>query len=268
MAYDPTTTNQSGKAGLVIQYEKLPDHLRRTHDWPERYGLSGQPEYIPTMVFSPAALAKAREKLGPRWPLSDPELEPAVVCCLPAEETAGSVISEAMSALMNIGALLNLPPTWETVEDLKRAVLRTISDLQMQVKVAQLPIRVTVPAGEEHVRVLRVVEYTGPRKLVEEQVRRSLHGTRAGYGGTDGPAVAITAVTLNEFPEVLIAAREVDGTQPYRTQAARHIALDTPAPAVAQSPAPAPDAPAPPAPEKESAVAEAPDAVSDDTTQF
>lgn len=53
-------------------------------------------------------------------------------------------------------------------------------------------------------RVLRLVEYCGPREWVEETVARSIHGThfidqRAGK--------QITAVTLTEYPEVLDLAR-------------------------------------------------------------
>ena len=58
--------------------------------------------------------------------------------------------------------------------------------------------------GEEIVRVLRLVEYEGPRKEVEEQVRNSIHGTRMGM-----KCVRITAVTLDQFPEVLVEARNI-----------------------------------------------------------
>ena len=74
------------------------------------------------------------------------------------------------------------------------------------------------PPVEDRVRVLRVVEYAGPRSLVEEQIKLSVHGTRQGIGTVrdaimhpkhpDGP-VLITAVTLDEFPEVLERAREI-----------------------------------------------------------
>jgi hypothetical protein len=65
------------------------------------------------------------------------------------------------------------------------------------------------------VRVLRLVEYEGPRDLVEKQIENSIHGTRYGIvgrglgGGWPRPAVRITAVTLEEFPQVLEEARRV-----------------------------------------------------------
>lgn len=62
------------------------------------------------------------------------------------------------------------------------------------------------------IRVLRIVEYTGPRERVEKQIRLSLHGTR-----DCGNGLTITVATLHEFPEVLEKARDVldesfDGT--------------------------------------------------------
>jgi len=66
---------------------------------------------------------------------------------------------------------------------------------------------------EDIIRVLRLVEYEGLRSLVEEQVANSIHGTRYGMAGRGlrqswpKDAVRITAVTLNEFPEVLEEAR-------------------------------------------------------------
>lgn len=54
-------------------------------------------------------------------------------------------------------------------------------------------------------RVLRIIEYVGSRKRVEEQVRRSIHGTRAIHG-PEG-VLTITAVTLHEYPEVFENAR-------------------------------------------------------------
>jgi hypothetical protein len=48
------------------------------------------------------------------------------------------------------------------------------------------------------VHVLRLVEYVGERSRVEEQIRKSVHGTRAGIQG-----VVITAQTLGEFPSLM-----------------------------------------------------------------
>lgn len=66
------------------------------------------------------------------------------------------------------------------------------------------------------IRVLRLVEYTGPRDLVEAQIKRSLHGTR-----DHGNGVMITAVTLHEYPEVLENARQ----QPADTKALVEAAI-------------------------------------------
>ncbi len=55
---------------------------------------------------------------------------------------------------------------------------------------------------EDRVRVLRLIEYEGPRKDVEAQVSQSIQGTRIGM-----KTVRITVVTLGQFPEVIEAAR-------------------------------------------------------------
>lgn len=63
-------------------------------------------------------------------------------------------------------------------------------------------------AEQDRIRVLRLVEYEGPRDLVEKQVSMSLHGTRAGVrGGRE--EVRITGVTLGIYPEVIDKARAV-----------------------------------------------------------
>lgn len=51
---------------------------------------------------------------------------------------------------------------------------------------------------EDIVRVLRVLEYTGPRSQVEKQINSSLHGERQGFVG-----VTIRAATLGNFPEII-----------------------------------------------------------------
>lgn len=60
-------------------------------------------------------------------------------------------------------------------------------------------------APPELVRVLRLVEYVGPRDAVQDQVLHSLHGTRIG-----AKTVKITAVTISMFPEKVLesAAQE------------------------------------------------------------
>lgn len=57
-------------------------------------------------------------------------------------------------------------------------------------------------ALNEPCRVLRLVEYIGPREWVEETVRRAVHGTHRFDNGK-----SVTGVTLTEYPEVLRIAR-------------------------------------------------------------
>jgi hypothetical protein len=52
--------------------------------------------------------------------------------------------------------------------------------------------------GVDTIRVLRVIEYTGPRDKVEDQVARSLHGEKRLPNG-----VTIKAVTVGAYPEML-----------------------------------------------------------------
>lgn len=50
----------------------------------------------------------------------------------------------------------------------------------------------------EIVRVLRIVEYVGPRDWVEKTVQESIHGTKH-----LGEMKSIRAATIGEFPEIL-----------------------------------------------------------------
>lgn len=86
--------------------------------------------------------------------------------------------------------------------------------------------------SEDCVRVLRLVEYEGPRYLVEKQIKASLHGTRLGL--TEGPNyVRITAATLDEFPRVIEEAQQVslpedlrraiNEAEAWKTDTYRHI---------------------------------------------
>jgi hypothetical protein len=53
---------------------------------------------------------------------------------------------------------------------------------------------------EEIVEVLRLVRYRGPRFWVEDQLNRSIHGTRV----MENPKGAtIDAVTIGDFPTIL-----------------------------------------------------------------
>lgn len=58
----------------------------------------------------------------------------------------------------------------------------------------------------DRIRVLRILEYTGPRAQVEEQVSRSLHGERRLPNG-----VTIKAVTVGNYPEMLEGLPVVEG---------------------------------------------------------
>ncbi len=60
---------------------------------------------------------------------------------------------------------------------------------------------------KEIIRVLRLVEYEGPRAEVEAQVAGSLHGTRFYRRG--GEQIRITGMTLGIYPEVIEEARRI-----------------------------------------------------------
>lgn len=57
--------------------------------------------------------------------------------------------------------------------------------------------------SQDLVRVLRIIEYTGPRKRVERQIQESLHGTKnCGFG------LVIRAATIGTYPEILNSEKE------------------------------------------------------------
>lgn len=64
---------------------------------------------------------------------------------------------------------------------------------------------------EDEVRVIRIIEYTGPRSWVEKCIERSIHGTKIIEGGSwmrqeDRELhreARITAVTLGEYPQIM-----------------------------------------------------------------
>lgn len=63
------------------------------------------------------------------------------------------------------------------------------------------------------VRVLRIVEYVGPRDLIEKQIEQSIHGTRK--FGPRGLEVTIRAATIGGYPEILGQENEsADRTNP------------------------------------------------------
>lgn len=51
----------------------------------------------------------------------------------------------------------------------------------------------------DQVRITRLIQYVGDRDWVEDQLRRSIHGSKV------LPKGIITAITLEEFPEKLNA---------------------------------------------------------------
>lgn len=59
---------------------------------------------------------------------------------------------------------------------------------------------------EDRVRVLRMVEFVGPRSWVEEQVARSIKGTRIVHPGCE-----IRTAIVGDYPEVLKQAPKVEG---------------------------------------------------------
>lgn len=56
------------------------------------------------------------------------------------------------------------------------------------------------------IRILRVIEYTGPREKVEDQVARSLHGEKRLPNG-----VTIKAATVGAYPELLQELPVIEG---------------------------------------------------------
>jgi hypothetical protein len=53
----------------------------------------------------------------------------------------------------------------------------------------------------DNIKILRVIEYSGPRDLVEECVRQSVHGERV-INRPRGRSFTIRVVTLGEIPEI------------------------------------------------------------------
>ena len=50
---------------------------------------------------------------------------------------------------------------------------------------------------DDIIRVLRLVEYVGPRRKIEQQIENSLHGTKRFN------EITIRATTIGEFPEIM-----------------------------------------------------------------
>ena len=61
----------------------------------------------------------------------------------------------------------------------------------------------------DKVRVLRIIEYTGNRDIIEETVRKSIHGTKR----IECSNMTIRAATIGEFPEILVP-ESIEDEQP------------------------------------------------------
>lgn len=59
------------------------------------------------------------------------------------------------------------------------------------------------------VRVLRILEYIGPRDRVEDLLDRSIRGTRR-YGAMSSDVVQIRAATIGTYPEIMTQAELAD----------------------------------------------------------
>lgn len=58
---------------------------------------------------------------------------------------------------------------------------------------------------EDIVRVLRVIEYVGPRAKIEQQIARSINGP-VNFGN----GVIIRCATVGQYPEILADAQQND----------------------------------------------------------
>jgi hypothetical protein len=63
----------------------------------------------------------------------------------------------------------------------------------------------------EIVRVLRVLEYIGPREEIERVLKHSIHGEKSYGAGLH--EVTIKAATIGEFPEIFCREKK-DGQVP------------------------------------------------------
>ncbi len=64
----------------------------------------------------------------------------------------------------------------------------------------------------DQVRVLRIIEYTGPRDLIEAHLEKSWLSKDATsrFGGPNGDSCVIRGATLGLYPEILEAKSEVN----------------------------------------------------------
>lgn len=62
--------------------------------------------------------------------------------------------------------------------------------------------------SKEIIRVLRVLEYVGPRDIIEEVITKSLHGEKH-FGASDQKCI-IRAATIGTYPEILKAQNDTN----------------------------------------------------------
>lgn len=72
---------------------------------------------------------------------------------------------------------------------------------------------------EDIVRVIRIIEFVGPRNMIEKQVARSVHGVRE-----FGNGCKITAVTLGTYPEIILHHLPMELAEAKRQQDAQQEA--------------------------------------------
>jgi hypothetical protein len=58
--------------------------------------------------------------------------------------------------------------------------------------------------AEDIVRVLRVLEYVGPRSKVEATIKKSINGTLLVNATGRDDSFVIHAATIGEFPDILL----------------------------------------------------------------
>lgn len=60
--------------------------------------------------------------------------------------------------------------------------------------------------SNDNVKVLRLIEYIGPRQAVEAAVRQSIHGSKTFNDGNS--RLIITVITIGEYPLLLLESEE------------------------------------------------------------
>lgn len=96
-------------------------------------------------------------------------------------------------------------PSRALVQELEQQLLQTRDErdrARRGMDLAEKDAKLFMKEGSAEVRVLRIIEYRGPQRWVEETVRKSIHGTRQ-----IDREKSITAVTLHEYPEQIRVAR-------------------------------------------------------------